>query len=88
VLTVHFIYAGASLLGAITLLPGGLGATAGSMTSLAQLLMGVNATVAAAATLLVRVCTLWFAIVLGGIALLVFGVPQEGASSDRPLVVD
>lgn len=87
-LQTNFIYAAASLFGAITLLPGGLGATEGSMASLAQLLIGVNATVAAAATLLVRVCTLWFAIVLGGIALLVFGLPQENTSSDSTLVVD
>jgi uncharacterized protein (TIRG00374 family) len=68
-----FIYASASLFGAVTLTPGGLGTTEGSMTSLIQWLIGASATVAAGATLLVRVCTLWFAIVLGGIALFVFG---------------
>ncbi len=68
-----FIYASASLFGAATLMPGGLGTTEGSMTSLLQLLIGASATVAAGATLLVRVCTLWFAIVLGGIALFIFG---------------
>jgi uncharacterized protein (TIRG00374 family) len=68
-----FIYAIASLFGAVTFMPGGLGATEGSMTSLIQLLLNASATVATAATLLVRVCTLWFAIVLGGIALFVLG---------------
>ena len=72
-LAATFIYASASLFGAVTFMPGGLGATEGSMTSLLQLLVGASATIAAAATLLVRVCTLWFAIVLGGIALFVFG---------------
>ena len=72
-LAAMFIYASASLFGAVTFMPGGLGATEGSMTSLLQLLVGASATIAAAATLLVRVCTLWFAIVLGGIALFVFG---------------
>jgi glycosyltransferase 2 family protein len=76
-LAATFIYASASLFGAVTFMPGGLGATEGSMTSLLQLLVGASATVAAAATLLVRVCTLWFAIVLGGIALFVFGRVEE-----------
>ncbi len=70
-----FIYGGASLFGAVTLLPGGVGATEGSMTSLTQLLIGLDATIASAATLIVRVCTLWFAIIIGGIALLIFGLP-------------
>ena len=83
-----FIYGGASLFGAITLLPGGVGATEGSMTSLAQALIGLNATVASAATLLVRACTLWFAIILGGIALFIFGLPANAAetSPSTPVV--
>jgi len=68
-----FIYAAASLFGAVTLLPGGLGATEGTITSLTQLLVSTSATIAAAATLLVRVCTLWLAIVLGTLALFVLG---------------
>ncbi len=68
-----FIYALASLFGAVTFMPGGLGATEGSMTSLIQLFMNTSATIAAAATFLVRVCTLWLAVVLGGIALFIFG---------------
>lgn len=76
-----FIYAVASLFGAATFLPGGIGATEGSMTSLLQLLVQMNATIAAAATFLVRICTLWFAIVLGGIALFVFGFPREEAAA-------
>ncbi len=85
-----FIYGGASLFGAVTLLPGGVGATEGSMTSLAQLLMGLDATIASAATLIVRVCTLWFAIIVGGIALLIFGLPsklaeEQAAESEQSL---
>ena len=74
-----FIYASASLFGAITFLPGGLGATEGTITTLTQLLVGTTSAVAAAATLLVRVCTLWLAIGLGCIALFVFG-KIEGAT--------
>ncbi|MEW5720105.1 MAG: lysylphosphatidylglycerol synthase transmembrane domain-containing protein [Chloroflexota bacterium] len=70
-LAATFIYASASLFGAVTFMPGGLGATEGSMTSLLQLLVNASATIAAAATLLVRVCTLWLAIVLGGVALFI-----------------
>ncbi len=80
-----FIYCGSSLFGAITLLPGGVGATEGSMTSLAQALMGLNATVASAATLVVRLCTLWFAIVIGAVALFLFGMPV--AEVDAPPTV-
>lgn len=71
------IYGGASLFGAITLLPGGVGATEGSMTSLVQVLVGLSSTVASAATLLVRVCTLWLAIIIGGLALFIFGLPAN-----------
>ncbi|MCX7840409.1 MAG: lysylphosphatidylglycerol synthase domain-containing protein, partial [Anaerolineae bacterium] len=75
-LAAMFIYAGASLFGAATFTPGGLGTTEGSMTSLLQLVLGASATLAAAATLLVRVCTLWFAVGLGVLALLILG--KEG----------
>lgn len=75
------IYSSASLFGAITLLPGGVGATEGSMTSLVQVLIGLSATVASAATLIVRVCTLWFAIILGGFALFIFGLPAAATDT-------
>ncbi len=83
-----FIYASASIFGAVTLMPGGLGTTEGSMTSLIQFLVPINATIASAATLLVRVCTLWFAVILGGIALFIFGRIEGttnllGAASDE-----
>ena len=87
-LAATFIYASASLFGAVTFMPGGLGATEGSMTSLLQLLVGASAPIAAAATLLVRVCTLWFAIVLGGIALFVFGRAEKSAGNRVALLQD
>lgn len=67
-----FIYAGASLLGALSFLPGGLGATEGSMAVLLMQLSGLEREPAIAATLLTRFATLWFAVVLGVVALLVF----------------
>jgi uncharacterized protein (TIRG00374 family) len=65
-----FIYAIASLLGAISFLPGGLGATEGSMAILLTQLSGLEKDPAIAATLLVRFATLWFAVLLGIAALL------------------
>ena len=68
-----FIYAAASLFGAVSMLPGGLGATEGGMALLLQQIVGVAREEAVASTLIVRLCTLWFAVLLGGLALLVFG---------------
>lgn len=67
-----FIYAIASLLGAISFLPGGLGATEGSMAILLTQLSGLEKDPAIAATLLVRFATLWFAVLLGMVALVLF----------------
>jgi uncharacterized protein (TIRG00374 family) len=71
-----FIYAAASLFGAISMLPGGLGATEGGMALLLQQIVALAREQAVAATLIVRLCTLWLAVLLGVIALLAFGVPQ------------
>jgi uncharacterized protein (TIRG00374 family) len=72
-----FIYAAASLFGAASMLPGGLGATEGSMALLLQQIVGVARQAAVAATLIVRLCTLWFAVLLGVIALALLGVPRK-----------
>lgn len=53
-----FVFALASILGAVSLLPGGLGVTEGSMTGL-LLLFGVERATAASTTLVVRAATLW-----------------------------
>ena len=58
------IYATATLLGAVTLLPGGLIGTEGSMIALLQQL-NISGTDASAATLIIRLCTLWFAVAIG-----------------------
>jgi uncharacterized protein (TIRG00374 family) len=59
-----FIYAFATFFGAVTFLPGGLGTTEGSMTGLA-ILHGVARDAASAATIVIRLATLWFAVALG-----------------------
>jgi uncharacterized protein (TIRG00374 family) len=54
-----FVFASASILGALSLIPGGFGVTEGSMTGL-LVYFGVSATTAASTTLVVRAATLWF----------------------------
>lgn len=61
---VVFIYAFATLLGALLFLPGGLGATEGSLAGL-TVLQGAPKDVAVAATIIIRACTLWLAVALG-----------------------
>lgn len=63
------IYAAATLVGAVTALPGGLVGTEGSMLALLQQ-SGVARAGASAGTVLVRLVTLWFAVVVGLVALL------------------
>lgn len=63
-----FVYAVAMLAGALSFLPGGLGGTEAVMVSL-LLWKGVLLPEAVAATVLIRLTTLWFAVVLGVIAL-------------------
>jgi uncharacterized protein (TIRG00374 family) len=65
-----FVYAFASLAGALSMLPGGLGVAEGSLTGLLAGL-GTALPEAAAATLLVRGATLWLAVALGIVTLLV-----------------
>ena len=58
------IYSLASLVGALSFIPGGLGSTEAVMVLLLTL-AGTDAPTALAATLICRLATLWFAVVLG-----------------------
>ncbi len=64
-----FVYASSTLVGALVLLPGGLG---GTETSMVAMLMAadVSKELAVASTFLVRIATLWFAVLLGAVVLL------------------
>jgi len=73
------IYAVATLVGALTLLPGGMVGTEGTMVGL-LISMEITPSSAAAATILVRLCTLWFAFLLGVISLLLIQRIQLRAS--------
>ncbi len=72
-----FILSVSSLIGSASGLPGGLGTADGSMLGLTRLLVTTSATLGGAATLLIRLCTLWFGLGLGVIALLVFRSTQH-----------
>jgi uncharacterized membrane protein YbhN (UPF0104 family) len=60
-----------SLAGALSFLPGGLGVAETSMTGLIRVLGDVSKAAAAAATVLIRLATLWFAVALGLVGLAV-----------------
>jgi uncharacterized protein (TIRG00374 family) len=70
-----FILAFSSLVGSATGLPGGLGTADGSMIGLMRLLVSPSATIGGAATLLIRLCTLWFGLGLGVLALIILRSP-------------
>ncbi|NJA04839.1 MULTISPECIES: lysylphosphatidylglycerol synthase transmembrane domain-containing protein [unclassified Methylomonas] len=63
-----FVYAVAMLAGALSFLPGGLGGTETVMVGL-LIWKGAGFPEAVAATVLIRLTTLWFAVILGAIAL-------------------
>lgn len=63
-LQANFVYCLSTLVGALSMLPGGIGGTeAGMMGTLA--VMGISYTSALPAVILIRVCTLWLAIAVG-----------------------
>ncbi len=66
-----FVYAISTIAGAVSMLPGGLGVTEGSL-SLILISSGISKEIAVAATLIIRVVTLWFAVLLGAIVLFFF----------------
>jgi len=67
-----FSYATGTLAGALAMLPGGLGVAEIGMTGLLRAVSEqITPATAAAATILVRLATLWFGVALGGLALLV-----------------
>ena len=78
-----FILSVSSLIGSASGLPGGLGTADGSMLGLIHLLVTTSATIGGAATLLIRLCTLWFGLGLGIIALLIFRSTQHTKTSSE-----
>lgn len=66
-----FIFSFGTIAGAVSMIPGGLGVTEGSVYYL-LIHVGLLASVAAASTVLIRFATLWFAIIIGLICLWIF----------------
>lgn len=66
--TAIFILAFATVIGAASTLPGGLGAAEASIAGMLTLLVGIEPALATTATLLIRLATFWFGIALGIVA--------------------
>lgn len=66
-----FSYSFSTIVGAVSMLPGGLGVTEGSFL-LMLTSKGLSANDAAASTFITRVATLWFAVLVGVIAVIFF----------------
>lgn len=75
-----FILATSTLVGSVTGLPGGLGSADLSILGLIFALVTHDTTIAGAATLLIRFCTLWFGVSLGVVGLVVFRHSLAGRS--------
>jgi uncharacterized membrane protein YbhN (UPF0104 family) len=87
VLAAVFDYAVSTLLGAASMLPGGLLASEGSLAALLGS-QGLTPAAAASATLIIRAATLWFAVALGLTALPVVLAwlrrrPAQGTAADQ-----
>jgi len=74
-----FVLAFSTVVGAVSALPGGLGAAEASIAGMLGLLLGLTRDTSAAATLLIRFATLWFAVALG---LIVWGFSRKLLFSD------
>lgn len=71
--TCTLLWSAGTLVGALSFLPGGLGATEGSLVvATMRLVAGATQAIALAASLLGRLATLWFGELVGGVALALF----------------
>ena len=70
-LSATFIYAFSTLIGAIAMLPGGVGATEASLTGL-LVLSKIPKDISVASTIIIRLATLWFAVFVGIISVFLF----------------
>ncbi|MBD3266078.1 flippase-like domain-containing protein [bacterium] len=68
-----FMYAFATIMGAVLMTPGGIGPTEGTLGGLLVFLHHVPKGIATTATLIIRICTLWFAVIVGLLVLTIYG---------------
>jgi uncharacterized protein (TIRG00374 family) len=78
-----FVLAFSTVVGAVSTLPGGLGASEASIAGMLVLLLGLHPDLAAAATLLIRFATLWFGV---GLGLLVWSFSRDLLGLGTPMV--
>jgi len=84
-LVVVFIFVVSSLGGALTMLPGGIGAAEAGMAGMFDTVAGLSAGTSVALTFVIRLATLWFATLIGIVGLLLvrrmIGKPTDVASA-------
>jgi glycosyltransferase 2 family protein len=88
-LAATFVFGVSAWAGALSFLPGGLGATEASAVALLTLTVtdpSMNESVAVAATLLMRFATLWFGVFLGVIALAIVSRWPTGSASSTDTI--
>ncbi|OQA04446.1 MAG: hypothetical protein BWY68_00313 [bacterium ADurb.Bin400] len=78
VMAAVFIYSFSTIVGAVSMLPGGLGMTEGLIAGLMKMLE-IDTAVAALSTVIIRLATLWFAVVIG-LAFLLMAEKRFGAN--------
>jgi uncharacterized protein (TIRG00374 family) len=82
-LKASFILPASTLASALLLTPGGLGVAEGGIAGLSQVLLDLPKSTAAVATLVIRLATLWFGVLVGLVALAL--VSRILAQRGRPL---
>lgn len=78
-----FIHSAASVIGAVTFMPGGLGTYEITSMLLMTKVIGLSDAVAGAATILIRFVTLWFSVIVGFIALGLLTRRIKGARAQK-----
>ena len=71
ILSATFIYAFSTLIGAIAMLPGGVGVTEASLTGL-LVFSKIPKNLSVASTIMIRFATLWFAVLVGIVSIFIF----------------
>jgi len=71
ILSATFIYAFSTLVGAVAMLPGGVGVTEATITGL-LVFMKIPKEFSVASTILIRLATLWFAVLVGIVAIFIY----------------
>ena len=85
-LVIVFIFAVASLVGVLSMLPGGIGAAEASLAGMFASVAGLSGGISVALTLVIRLATLWFATLVGIVGLLLvrraIGEPADAAVTE------